>query len=300
MASKDRRESNAYKKAKANLENTINRLNECDSYERLQTILRAIEKAKNSTQSPYTPNKLKDSHQKEINELKKTIDSLVKEKTLAFPKPVQPVIVPVVQEQQSVSETVVPVPVTETLEPTDSVPVEPVPVKTIKDSDESTHKALNDVRLKELNKVFAQLDRLRAKIDELFQESDEYPADRNGVKTDAYHKAAQAGVEVYNKINSLCLNYASDVIDLETFKSESTAFLKSDNQYVTELNTHRGCKDVIANLLLACTGVGLLAIAAMSIYNGRFTLFNLTNTDSGNKVDALKDSIEHVHSASLK
>ncbi|MBL7479512.1 hypothetical protein [Legionella bononiensis] len=304
MSSKSKREKAAFDKAKGRLENTISNLERCNSYDRLQEIIKSIEKAKKSTQSPYTPAGLSDNHLLEIKRMKETIESLIKAKTLAFPKPVQPVAVTVVQEQQSVSETEVSVPVTETLEHPDSVPVDSVPVNITNGSDEnsqeSTNKVLNNDRLKELSKVYAQLDLLKIKIDELFEESEEYPADKNGVKTDLYHKAAKAGVEVYNTISSLCMNYATGTIDLDTFKSQSTEFLKSDNQYVTELKTHRGCKDVFANLLLACTGVGLLAIAAVSIYNGRFTLFNLTNTDSGNKVDALKDSVEHVHSASLK
>ncbi|KTD53027.1 hypothetical protein [Legionella quateirensis] len=304
MSAKNKRESATFKTAKGKLENTIKRLNECDSYERLQEILKSIAKAKESTQSPYTPARLTPYHQSEIKRMKESIDTLVKQKTVEFPKPVQPVEVLVVQEEQSVSEPVVSVPVTETLEPTDAVQVDSVPDNNINESDdhvqESTFKALNDDRLKELSKVYAQLDRLKTKIDELRVESEEYPADKNGVKTDSYHKAAIAGQEVYNKIYSLCSNYALNKIDLDTFKSEATDFMKSDNQYVKELKTHRGCKDVFANLLLALTGVGLLAIAAVSIYNGRLTMFNLTNTDSGNKVDALKDSVEHVQSASLK
>ena len=299
MSSKTKREKAAFNKAKGSLENTISRLNQCDSYERLQEIKSSIEKAKKIAQSPYTPSGLTPYHQSEINRMKETIATLVEVKTKAFPKPVQPVEV-IAKEQESapVSPLKDSAPVIKSLDPTESVPVE----ETKKSSDQSKdsnrrYKDIDPVRENELSNVIIQLEKLDLKVKELFRKSIAYSVEDNPEQAALYRKTAKAGEKIFNKIIEICRNYADKTIDLDTFKQQSTDYLKKENPYVTQLKTHRGCKDVIANLLIALTGVGLVAIAAVSVYHGRFTLFNVTNTDSGNKIDALTDSLQNVKSS---
>ncbi|KTD44844.1 hypothetical protein [Legionella quateirensis] len=300
MSSKSNRKKVAFDKAKASLENTISNLKKCDSYDRLQTILKTIDKAKKITQSPYRLVGLSEYHTSELNRLKTTIDSLVKEKSLAFPKPVQPVqtVEVIVNEQVSapVSQVKDSPPVIESSEHTDSIPVEETKKSSVQPK-VRRNKERDPVRMNELSNVLIQLEHLRDKIEELYKKSQQYELNRKDDKAELYHNTATAGRKVLEEIATICSAYAEKKIDLDTFKQQSTDYLKNDNQYVTQLKTHRGCKDIIANLLLALTGVGLLAIAAVSVYSGRLTMFNLTNTDSGNKVDALTDSLENVKSS---
>ncbi|KTD31763.1 hypothetical protein Lmor_2639 [Legionella moravica] len=267
MARKDKREAAAFKKAHDALERTITSLRACNSYDRLQAILHSIDKAKKSTQSPYSPLKLTPHHQSDINRLKATIDSLIKEKILAFPAPV----VPVVQD----------------------VPVEEAHESSEQSQHENNNVVFDETRLKDLKNVFDQMYILRQKIEELHTKTEYYVAENKTVKVASYRKAVEAGRALYDQIQSLCTQYARKEIDLDAFKQQSTGLLKNDNPNVAELKTHREYKDVLVNLLIALTGVGLLAIAAMSVYNGRLTMFK-TNTDSGSKIDALKDTLEHV------
>lgn len=273
MARKDKREAAAFNKANSALERTILSLRECNSYERLQTILHSIDKAKKSPQSPYSPLNLTVHHQCVINQKKETIRILINEKTLEFPAPVVPVEqdAPVVQD----------VPVEEALESSEH------------SQHENNNVVLDENRLKDLKNVFDQMYTFRQKIEELITKAEDYEAENKTAKAASYRKAANAGRALYNELQSLCSQYAKKEIDLDAFKQQSTDLLKNDNPNVAELKTHREYKDVLVNLLIALTGVGLLAIAAMSVYNGSFTMFK-TNTDSGCKIDTLKDTLEHV------
>jgi hypothetical protein len=156
-------------------------------------------------------------------------------------------------------------------------------------SDEFNHQ-----RAQELWAVRDQLDVLKNKRNAFLKITDAYRDSNKHEDAKIYRKAAQAAGAIHLNICMLCTDYEHNKIDLQTFQSKSKEFLKGDNQQVALLNTHRGYKDVIANLLIAITGVGLLAMAAASIYNGRFTMFKVTGTDAGSKVNALKDTVEHV------
>lgn len=156
--------------------------------------------------------------------------------------------------------------------------------------------AFNHAREQELSKVRDNLDILSAKIKALYDKADLYRDSNNTAKSDIYTKAANAAAKIHFNVSALCTDYVYDKINLETFKSKTTDYLKNDTKNVAILKEHRGCKDIIANLLIAVTGVGLLAIAALSVYNGRLSLFKVTSTDSGNKVNDLRDSIAHVAS----
>lgn len=152
----------------------------------------------------------------------------------------------------------------------------------------------NHERAQELWKVRDQLDVLKNKMKALYKTSDTYRDSNKQDDAKIYRKAAQAARVIHLNISMLCADYEHNKIDLQTFQSKSKEFLNGDNQQVAVLNTHRGYKDVIANLLIAITGVGLLAMAATSLYNGRFTMFKVTGTDAASKVNALKDTVEHV------
>jgi hypothetical protein len=152
----------------------------------------------------------------------------------------------------------------------------------------------NHERAQELWKVRDQLDVLKNKMKAFYKTSDTYRDSNQQDDAKIYWKAALAARVIHLNISMLCADYEHNKIDLQTFQSRSKEFLNGENHQVAVLNTHRGYKDVIANLLIAITGVGLLAIAAASIYNGRFTMFKVTGTDAGSKVNALKDTVEHV------
>ncbi len=330
MAAKHKRERQNFEKASQVRETVIKNLNECQSYERLQVILHHLQEAKKKSQSPFRIRNLNDYHIQAVNSLDKQLDRLIQEKKNRFPKPIEPVSIIAEGTQTETLEELVDTNLSVQVEvqaDADELTQDEALVDSIYDvRDESTtpysgeyssgyeypapvegstRKAnwarsndriymplrrtsdeFNHGRAQELWEIRDKLNILKIKGKTFLKYSD---------KDDAtYKSAAKAVAVIYRNINLLCSDYEYGRINLKTFKIQCKKYLKDENQDVVVANTHRQYKDAIANLLIALTGIGFLAMAAVSVYNGHFTLFKVTTTDAGNKVDALRDSIASV------
>lgn len=330
MAAKDKREKQNFDKALFARETLIQNLNSCKSYDRLQEILKKIEHAKSKSQSPFKIGGLTAHHTATISAKDLDIAKLINLKKAEFPKPVviAPVAEPIDVDGDKPEESTIDVPAA-IIEPVLEDSFEPETSEDDAsaynfDEDMSEEKSLTNSNehqltdaiqslnnfympeehheIKEFNHARAQeLCTVRDKLDVLKVKMNELKKIEKGINNEdkamCYRRAANAAMIVYSNINLLCSDYEHNKISLDVFKAKSKDILKTDNLAVIELNAHRGYKDVIANLLIAITGVGLLALAAVSLYNCRFTMFKVTETDSANKINALKDSVEHVQEA---
>lgn len=153
----------------------------------------------------------------------------------------------------------------------------------------------NAKREQELIQVKAQLEILLLKSNSFRKQAYVYELVNDVENKVAYNNAVRAVDNVYDYLNKKCDAYINNIINLTELKDLSKEYLINDNNKdVLVLKEHRGSKDILANLLLAFTGIGLLAIAAKSIYNGHLTLFKLTSTDSENKLNDVKKTILHL------
>lgn len=296
MASKDRREKRNFDRAFSAREQVIEQLTQCGSYARLQEITSKLNKSQSKSHSPYSISNLTEYHTATIKNMDQKIADLIDVKSKQFPKPVATTepdatsIVPTIPAEKK-SVTVVhttnePVkaPVPRVFVQTPGTPT--TPYKPLKRESNN----YNSVREHELAQVMKQLARMLTKIDDLYLLGDEC---EDTAKADIYHKAARAASSIYNSVSLAANDYIYEAIDLDVFKEKTQEFLNDDARNVQTLKTHRGWKEVLLNLLIAVTGVGFVALAAASVYNGRITLFT-PSTDSGKKVDALRESVEQV------
>jgi hypothetical protein len=99
---------------------------------------------------------------------------------------------------------------------------------------------------------------------------------------------------VFNMVNNIWeLVYACETnrLPVADFKKQAKAYLNSSNSLIVTLAEHRGWKQIIVNLLAAIVGNVVYAVAAAA--KGQLMLFKPA-TDSINKVNALRNAIEHV------
>ena len=106
-------------------------------------------------------------------------------------------------------------------------------------------------------------------------------------------KAADCALELHNLIKENYEDLISGWISTSEFKKRSFKVIEKNQP---ELEKHRGWKQVLGNLALAIIGLGVLYAAAGLINKastGNFLFFN--KTDSANKVEQLKKSVESIH-----
>ncbi|CAM2967284.1 hypothetical protein [Legionella worsleiensis] len=272
--------ANRNKSERTRLENAISKLENCNSYQELQSLLPSVNKAQRSpksTTSPETPVNYSPDHDQKMNELRSRINLLIAEKKRAFPKPRSVIST----EQQLVNP----------MQGEENPPVEQHldnPMQSEESLNVDVHPLSNNdkgpfigERVKETKAVINCINQLHLKIKELAIRG---PSNRNAI---------DAAKSIVATLQSYRLNYITGKMTLNEFKNQSITLLNDENKDVKELKTHRGLKNILANLLIALTGIGAVVIAARSVYHGKVTLFN-TSTDSGSKVDAIKESLENL------
>lgn len=111
-------------------------------------------------------------------------------------------------------------------------------------------------------------------------------------KAEEYTKAIRAIESIHNKVESLYNDYIHGDIKLDQFKAAAKPFLHEENGDVQTLKSHRGVKQIWANLLAAILSAGVIYGIGVLV-TGRLMLFNPA-TDSSKKADDLRDSIENV------
>ncbi|WP_298622468.1 hypothetical protein [uncultured Legionella sp.] len=350
MAAKDRREQRSYARASEARNSIITRLEDCNSYKRLEEILSSMKRSQANAQSPLKIGGLTPHHTSMIQAQDLQIKQLIQAKKAQFPKPE----VVLAETKIEITEAVSVEPLTtdsdEESEANDEVVItvendtDKEAIKTVIFTEEASHSErslsvdasdydlgkntpsneysgqsdylsersiststnrfyrplktnsdeFNHERAQEIVAVRDQLMVLNAKRIKLSDISDKYRDNNQMDDAKTYRRATNAAGVIHTNLSLLCSDYEHNKIDLNTFKSMAQLYLNNENKDVITLNTHRGYKDVIANLLIAITGIGLLAIAAASIYNGRLTMFSVTQTATGANVNSLNDAVEHV------
>lgn len=146
-------------------------------------------------------------------------------------------------------------------------------------------------RAQELAPILDLLCRMDRKIDNFLHYAEECTKKNNTVKAEVYYAAMNAALAIHKSIKSASDEYTNGLITFDEFKAKSTEALDDNSKPVQTLKTHRGWKEILLNLLIALTGIGLIAIVGNSFYQGRLTLFT-PSTDSGKTVDLLRASVE--------
>ncbi len=148
----------------------------------------------------------------------------------------------------------------------------------------------NHARIEELKPVREQLAKIIEKQTDL--------AKRSTAKNDSFDLASQAALRVIAAMEKAQEDYVTDKISKPQLINRAKNILTPVNVDIKTLNTHRGWKQVLTNLLTAVLGLGVFyGIAAAAVKS--FTLFPVA-TDSGNKLKSLEQSIDALEAPAPK
>ena len=110
-----------------------------------------------------------------------------------------------------------------------------------------------------------------------------------------YKKAIEAIGRIYDQVADLYNNYCYGQIDLNQFKLQAKPFVQDESEDVKTLQTHRGVKEILINLLAAIFSAGIIyGIAALA--TGRLMVFKPA-TKAGQKANDLRESIDNAVAA---
>jgi len=114
-------------------------------------------------------------------------------------------------------------------------------------------------------------------------------------QVEEYRKARNAINHIHTQIEVLYNKYVCGEIELEAFKNAAKPLLNNENEHVQTLQSHRGVKQILVNLLafVLTLGVGY-GVAALA--TGRFMLFK-PHTNSSKTAEDLLQSIDHAQAS---
>lgn len=110
-----------------------------------------------------------------------------------------------------------------------------------------------------------------------------------------YLKAKAAVDSIYKDINGLYENYVYGLISLAELKNDAKTHLGEENEHVQTLQSHRGLKEILINILAAIVGLGIFYGIAAAV-KGSFLVFKPA-TDTGAKLSDLGETIENTSAA---
>lgn len=124
------------------------------------------------------------------------------------------------------------------------------------------------------------------------------------IKRDEFHRhypkqtsediktAYGASYQLVKKLSGLSQSYKDEIINLQVLKEQATKEIRKQRKGV--LSEHRGCKEILANLLLAIGTLGVGYILA-ALYTQRFMPIKL-NTHTGECLDSALKSVDQFDS----
>ena len=321
MAAKDKKEKKAYERAFNIRVSFVNKLEKCNSAEELAVIARSYQTALEKGRLSYSV--LTQYHSTEINSLSTKIKTLFAEKQQQFtavndtagisPRATEEQTYGIIEEVREVDyhhakkiETgeYEDVELDEEEEEeflfnnTDSTQTRRHGYEGSREHDGDYHDGGYDVddtygtnpgKEHYLAKVRECIASMRLKMSYFERMMHEYK--NNPDKAKPYEKAYGAAKTVVTAMERLANDYAREHISLAKFKAQTKTALDSKNEHIQTLESHRGWKQILVNLLAAvCGNVVYLAAAA---YTGSLLLFK-PETDAGAKVRQLKDAVENV------
>ncbi len=137
----------------------------------------------------------------------------------------------------------------------------------------------------EEERVINELDHLRQKAVEFSAKSVDDPC--------TYFLAAETTQELYNALKA-----ALDTYCAHRTSSHYLIFKETCRRAIEDarpiLETHRGMKQILGNLLLLIAGVGIIYLimgAVNQVMTGKFLFFS---TDSANKLDSVQNSLSNI------
>lgn len=192
--------------------------------------------------------------------------------------------VPVTTKSQELTITEPPVPITtKPQEPVTTLPEEPVQT-TVEEEQKQKTAQLRAVRETQLTEFTKYLKQLMAKRDQFHND---YPKD----PPENPHKIYGAMNLLVQSLEQSAESYKSGVIDLDQFKSDTTQAIRDKRDGV--ISQHRGSKEILVNLLLAISTLGIGYLLA-ALFTRSFTPIKV-NTDSVNQLDETKEAVNRLH-----
>ncbi len=156
---------------------------------------------------------------------------------------------------------------------------------------------------KELNKEMEQikkcLEQLNGKKKYFADKGHEYDkrdSQANTLNSVNYKHAAEAADDIYKAMAALVNDYNNEKVTLSEFKHCALMCINNTHKLsVEKLRQHRGCKEILANLLVAVLALPVYLVAAL--YKGTFFVVR-PQTDAGKKVDALTQAVKDINEVS--
>jgi hypothetical protein len=165
-------------------------------------------------------------------------------------------------------------------------------------SDVSSSSAASDANLlkeQHLVEVRRQIQLLRVKA-ESFRAKMQFCLNLNQYQATMYYKAHSSALNLAKSIETVANNYASDSLDLNSFKAQCRDLFSTDNHDIQVLHTHRGWKQLLVNVLAALIG-GIFYMAA-AVCTGRLLLFR-PETNAEKRVNHLAEAIDNVYETNV-
>lgn len=265
MSKRNQKESKAYLSAMERRLNLIGSIRACTSESDFEANLKRYEKFRKAISNE--PKLKTDMHQHEIRKLNLELAQLIATKKIQFPHK----------------------------------PAVTVSNKETKPQASSDSKSLSENLTKDPKRIL-QLKLVNDQLNSLSDKSAEFEGEIKQIKKrrpvdlqklQDYSDAKNAIESIRENIKKLYKQYiTTPAMTLTEFKEEAKSFLREDCKEVQTLNSHRGVKQIIANLLLAILSAGFLyGLAALA----KRTFFPINpNTDSGKKLNSLEDSIANA------
>ncbi|KTD51204.1 hypothetical protein [Legionella quateirensis] len=159
-----------------------------------------------------------------------------------------------------------------------------------RDQEHSVDASVNeqDLHFKQMKARELQLSQFDKLVNQLMNKRDEfhkrYPLDLD----DDGKKPYGAACQLVHKLTSYSQSYKDGMIDLKGFKDQATKEIREQRKGV--LSEHRGCKEVMANILLALGTLGVGYVLA-ALFTQSFTPIKL-NTSTVNQLDETLKAVE--------
>lgn len=162
------------------------------------------------------------------------------------------------------------------------------PIKPVEDKTKTGFLTIEQKKERELQ--LGQFDKI---LKQLMGKRDEFHLNYPKESCDDVAKAYGAAYQLVKKLTGFSHSYKEGMMDLKMFKEQTTKEIQEQRKGV--LKEHRGCKELLANLLLVIGTLGI-GYALAALYTQRFLPIKL-NTHTAECMDEALKSVELVESS---
>lgn len=161
------------------------------------------------------------------------------------------------------------------------------PIKPVEEKTKTGFLTIQQKKERELQ--LGQFDKI---LKQLMGKRDEFHLSYPKESCDDVTKAYGAAYQLVKKLTGFSHSYREGMMDLKMFKEQATKEIREQRKGV--LNEHRGCKELLANLLLVIGTLGI-GYALAALYTQRFLPIKL-NTHTAECMDEALKSVDQVES----